>query len=239
MARADQRPAPTFYLGTHLPHWLASSQFPLFISHKRLCRYKRLPVARCRWALDSGAFSELSGHGLWTLTPEEYVAAVRRYRDEIGHLDWAAPQDWMCEPFILAKTGLSVEEHQRRTVANYLQLMDLAPDLPFVPVLQGWTLEEYLCCAALYEAAGVDLAAQPIVGVGSVCRRQGTDEVGEIIRELSGRGLRLHGFGLKTEGLKRYGQYLGKRGQHGVELQRAAHTRLPTSMRRPGGGLRG
>jgi hypothetical protein len=199
---------PTFYLGTHLPHWLASSRFPLFVSHKRLARYKHLPVARCRWALDSGAFSELSAHGRWTLTPEEYVTAVRRYRDEIGLLDWAAPQDWMCEPFIVAKTGLSVAEHQRRTVTNYLLLRELAPDLPFVPVLQGWTLEDYLRCVDLYTAAGVDLAAQPIVGVGSVCRRQATDEIGEIMAALSSLGLRLHGFGVKTEGLKRYGQYL-------------------------------
>jgi hypothetical protein len=28
--------------------------------------------------------------------------------------------DWMCEPFMLAKTGLSVREHQQRTVTNYL-----------------------------------------------------------------------------------------------------------------------
>ncbi len=34
-----------------------------------------------------------------------------RYRDEIGCLLWAAPQDWMCEPWITAKTGLTVAEH--------------------------------------------------------------------------------------------------------------------------------
>lgn len=199
---------PTFYLGTHMPHWLASSHFPLFSSHKRLARYRKLPVAHCRWALDSGAFSELSVYGRWTLTPEDYVAAVRRYRNEIGQLDWAAPQDWMCEPFIVAKTGLCVREHLRRTVASYLQLKELAPDLPFIPVLQGWQLADYLECAALYEAAGVDLTAEPLVGVGSVCRRQATDEIGEIMATLAGLGLRLHGFGVKTEGLRRYGQYL-------------------------------
>src|ERR1039458_6582332 len=105
-----------------MPHWLTSSRFPLCVSHRRLMRYRHLPVARCRWALDSGAFSELSAYGRWTLTPEQYVAGVRRYRDEIGHLDWAAPMDYMCEPVIVAKTGLSVDEHMRRTVANYLEL---------------------------------------------------------------------------------------------------------------------
>jgi hypothetical protein len=124
--------------------------FPPVISHKRLVGYKkRLPKARCRWALDSGAFSELSAHGRWKLSPEDYVAAVRRYAVEVGRLDWAAPQDWMCEPFILAKTGLSVVEHQRRTVDNYLRLKGLAPDLPFVPVLQWLTLDDYLFCARL------------------------------------------------------------------------------------------
>jgi hypothetical protein len=166
------------------------------------------PVARCRWALALGAFSELSTHGRWTLEPEDYVAAVRRYRDEIGQLDWAAPQDWMCEPFIVAKTGLSVPEHLRRTVASYLRLTELAPDLPFIPVLQGWELADYPACAAMYEAAGVDLAAAPLVGVGSVCRRQGTGEIGAIMQALARKGLRLHGFGVKTEGLRRYGQYL-------------------------------
>ena len=47
-------------------------------------------------------------------------ANVRLYRDEVGGLQCAAPQDWMCEPQIVAKTGLSVREHQQRTVENLL-----------------------------------------------------------------------------------------------------------------------
>jgi hypothetical protein len=30
--------------------------------------------------------------------------------------------DWMCEPQILAGTGLSVAEHQRLTLENFLHL---------------------------------------------------------------------------------------------------------------------
>jgi hypothetical protein len=56
-------------------------------------------------ALDSGGFTELRLHGGWRTTAAEYVTVVRRYRDQIGCLEWAAPQDWMCEPFMLAKTG--------------------------------------------------------------------------------------------------------------------------------------
>ena len=72
------------------------------------------------------------------------MAAVRRYRDEIGRLEWAAPIDWMCEPFMLAKTGLAIAVHQAHTVANYLELRSLVPELPFVPVLQGWSRDDYL-----------------------------------------------------------------------------------------------
>jgi hypothetical protein len=197
-----------FYLGTHNPAWLSRVSFPLFVSHRRLARYRRLPVARCRWVLDSGAFTELSTHGRWRITPAQYIAMVRRYRDQITHLDWAAPQDWACEPFMVERTGLSVREHQERTVGNFLEIRELAPDLPVIPVLQGWLLTDYLVCAELYASAGVDLSAEPLVGLGSVCRRQSTDEIAVIVTRLHEMGLRLHGFGVKTEGLRRYGRYL-------------------------------
>lgn len=206
--RMSAQRACTFYLGTHQPTWLGRVRFPLFVSHRRLTRYRTLPVARNHWALDSGAFSELSLHGAWRLTVTTYVAAVRRYRDEITHLAWAAPQDWMCEPIILSRTGLSVAEHQRRTVSNFVQLRNLAPDLPIIPVLQGWRLDDYLTCAKLYAKAGVDLHREHLVGLGSVCRRQATNEIELLVRRLHHLGLRLHGFGVKTGGLGRYGQYL-------------------------------
>ena len=49
----------------------------------------------------------------------------------------------MCEPHLLKKTGLTVVEHQCRTVQNYLLLRELAPSIPFVPVLQGWKIGDY------------------------------------------------------------------------------------------------
>lgn len=208
-----------FLLGTHHPGWLATAGVPLFVSDRRLRGYRRLPRAIASWALDSGGFTELQTYGRWTIGPAEYVARVRRYRDEIGMLLWAAPQDWMCEPIVIdggtvgpirfAGTGLSVVEHQRRTVANLLQLRELAPDLPFIPVLQGFQVADYLACVDLYAAAGVDLTREPLVGLGSVCRRQGTTEAQDILIALHRRGIhRIHGFGVKLAGLERYGPLL-------------------------------
>jgi hypothetical protein len=200
--------AVSFYLGTHQPHWLWRATFPLFVSHRQLTRRRSLHPATTRWALDSGGFTELSLHGRWVTPAADYAAAVTHYTQVIGRLDFAAPQDWMCEPAILARTGLSVREHQDRTIASYLTLRQLAPGVPFIPVIQGWRLADYLHCLRLYEQAGVDLAALPRVGLGSVCRRQSTTEITTIASALASEGLRLHGFGVKTEGLRRYGHLL-------------------------------
>jgi hypothetical protein len=62
-------------------------------------------------------------------------------------------------------------------------------------------------CIDLYAQAGVRLADYPLVGLGSVCRRQATGEITEIVRSL-GVVLRLHGFGVKTSGLASYGRWL-------------------------------
>ncbi len=194
-----------FYLGTHLPNWLADDRFaavPLMVSAIRLRKSRVVPVATGRWALDSGGFSELSQNGWWTVDAMTYSSVARGWRDRIGGLDWCAIQDWMCEPFITAKTGLSVREHQRRTVHSWHLLRRLAPDLPWVPVLQGWEEEDYLRHVEMYRESGTELSELPLVGVGSVCRRQGTEEAERIIGRLARAGIRLHLFGFKLKGLR-------------------------------------
>ena len=130
---------------------------PMFISHRTLLKYKKLQPSLTEWCLDSGGFSELTLYNEWRTTPGEYIKAIRRYQDEIGKLNWAAPQDWMCEPFMNEKTGKSVEEHQKLTVENYLELKHRADDLPIIPVIQGWSLDDYLRCVDMFMQAGIDL----------------------------------------------------------------------------------
>ena len=200
-----------FYLGTHLPHWLAKPAFadvPLFVSRRRLASARPKRAALGRWALDSGGFTELSMHGRWTITPAQYVDEVRAYSAVLGMPDWIAPQDWMCEAWILEKTGMTVEQHQRLTVDNYCELSALAPVLSIARVLQGWTEREYMHCVELYDRAGVDLRHAPVVGIGTICRRQGTSDAERIVRRVAREGIRLHAFGAKTTGLRRYADQL-------------------------------
>lgn len=209
-AACGRRQVPVkFYLGTFMPSWLAKPELddtPLFVSHRRLAPRLTYPVARMDWALDSGGFTELSMYGAWQTTPAVYVAAVRRYADEIGRLQWAAPQDWMCEPFMLAKTGLTITEHQTRTIASVLELRHRWADGPFIPVLQGWARDDYLRHVDAYAAAGINLEAEPVVGLGSVCRRQALGEAEMIVHSLA--PLRLHGFGMKGAAVSLYGGLL-------------------------------
>ncbi|WP_448329880.1 replication initiator [Streptomyces sp. DSM 41534] len=143
---------------------------------------------------------------------------LRRIWEHIGPYDWAAGQDWMCEDLIInggtsragtfVGTHLSVAEHRRRTVQNFLELRSLAPELRIIPSLKGGTIPEYHACADLYESYGVDLRAEPTVGLGSVCRLQSTAQGAAIVTAMAARGYRLHGFGFKTLGLAKVGHLL-------------------------------
>lgn len=195
-----------FYLGTHEPAWLPRSPVPLFLSARSLARRVSLPRARCDWALDSGAFTELAQFGRWRATPDQYAATCLLYEVAIGRLQWVAPQDWPCEPTVLCKTGRSIDYHQQATVANFGALRARLGTL-VIPVLQGWTASDYATHASLYAARGFDLTRERLVGVGTMCRRQHTSEALAILRQLHDIAP-LHAFGFKVKGLRLAGDLL-------------------------------
>ena len=114
----------------------------------------------------------------------------------------AVSQDYMCESFILQKTGLSVREHQRLTVERYRRIRSLVPMNTYVmPVLQGYQPSEYVDHIRDY---GSDLYFGMWVGVGSVCKRNGTPTaIRAVLSAIKSErpDLRLHGFGLKQTAL--------------------------------------
>ncbi|MGW0794027.1 deazapurine DNA modification protein DpdA family protein [Streptomyces sp. NPDC002692] len=207
-----------FYLTTHKRHWLRLTNVPLFLKSEHFDRARKWDEAQGPYAIDSGGFTELKDRGTWTRSPRQYVTDLRRIWEHVGPYDWAAPQDWMCERAIIhggtfggqhfIGTHLSVAEHQRRTVNNFLELRSLAPDLRIAPVIQGDTVPAYEHCVELYEKAGVDLRAEPVVGLGSVCRLQSTRQGAAIVTAMAAHGFKLHGFGFKILGLERVGHLL-------------------------------
>lgn len=198
-----------FYLGTHIESWLSkNTDIPLFVSYRRLRRKKNFTKAKMSWALDSGGFSELSLYGKWTISPNQYAKDVARYHNEIQNLDWAAIQDYMCEPWILKKTGLTVPQHQILTCVSYVVLKSLTPEVNWIPILQGYEVDDYLRHIELYDKFKIDVYQHNTVGVGSICRRQHTNEIGDIITRLHQEKIPIHGFGVKLQGIKKYGDKL-------------------------------
>ena len=196
-----------FYVGLPDPH--TAGQFERsMISLNRLRRVRRgrmrerqrdFPVRR--WLMDSGAFTEITQHGQHRTPVATYAASIVRW-SRCGTLEGAAVQDWMCEDFVLARTGLSVPEHQRLTTENYHALRQLVPSPLYVmPVLQGYQPADYV---AHVEAYGPALTPGMWVGVGSVCKRNAApDAVAGVLRAIKAvrPDLRLHGYGLKITAL--------------------------------------
>ena len=187
-----------FYVGTHV---LASAwRFErVMLSWNRL-RTRRKDLHVREWLLDSGAFTELARHGRHRSTVDEYATAIRRWA-RCGTLVAAVAQDFMCEPAILARTGLSIREHQALTLGRYDDLVACAPGVPILPVLQGYAPSDYARHVIEY---GARLVPGAWVGVGSVCKRNaspGAIEAVLLAIHAERPDLRLHGFGIKRTAL--------------------------------------
>lgn len=154
------------------------------------------------WMLDSGAFTQIKDHGRFLATEQEYAQSICRWA-KCGKLLAAVSQDYMCEPFVLAKTGLTVAEHQRMTIGRYVTIASYVGSTAYVlPVLQGYDPCDYISHVRQY---GRLLGEDQWVGVGSVCKRNSNiEEIENVlvsIRDVR-PDLRLHGFGVKLTALE-------------------------------------
>lgn len=169
-----------------------------FISVNRLVNRKKDFVVK-DWIMDSGAFSQIYNKGEH-MPVDEYVKQIERWK-VCGNLIGAVTQDYMCEEFILKKTGMTVEQHQRLTVERYKEIRSKT-SVYIIPVLQGYLPEEYVNHINMY---GDLLEYGAYVGVGSVCKRNSKPlEALNVLKAIKSKrpDLRLHGFGLKITALQ-------------------------------------
>lgn len=187
-----------FFIGLHHPSDAKHFE-ECFISVNRL-RDRKSDFSVQDWIMDSGAFSEISSYGGYRFPVEEYVAQIERWR-LVGNMRATVTQDYMCEPFILEKTGKSVREHQKLTIKRYDAIAERT-DCYIMPVLQGYAIPDYLDHLDMY---GDRLTPGTWVGVGSICKRNSSvaqiEDILDSIHAMSD-GLLLHGFGIKTTALQ-------------------------------------
>lgn len=153
------------------------------------------------WILDSAAFQEIERFGHYRLPPGEYAREINRLGAINRGLAAAVSQDWMCESFILDKTGLSIADHQRLTIERYDELLRQVKAVYLMPVLQGYSPRTYVEHIQQY---GERLCPGAYVGVGSLCKRNGNAaKIEDVLLAIKRTrpDLRLHGFGVKTTAL--------------------------------------
>lgn len=158
-------------------------------------RYEGMDVA-----LDSAGFVAAAHYGDYRWTVADYFDLVQSHT-----WSWYASMDYCCEPDIakdrplrlLRIAATAVMLHQCNEEARRRGLR--AP----MPVLQGWTPEEYVQCAQW-----LPLSEWPdLIGIGSVCRRnlQGHEGILSILEALETvlpHHVRYHLFGVKSSALE-------------------------------------
>lgn len=139
---------------------------------------------------DSGGFLAARRWGDFPYSEKEYVDWLKTLNPT-----WCATMDYCLEPELKRQDK---ERFIQGTVEKAEKLMTGWPYLPWVPVIQGYEVEDYLRCAELYREAGL---IRPYMGIGSLCRRER-----DIERVVSNIGwalpdTRFHLFGVKLNSL--------------------------------------
>src|SRR5215475_13515776 len=150
-----------FFIGLILP--ADSKHFPRVCLNINRVRNREKPVPSREWLLDSGAFNELEKYGGYRHTAKEYAAEVDRLCSINPGIIAAAAQDWPCSARVLSKTGLTVAEHQRRTIERYDAIVSRVTGTYVIPTIQGLYITDYLSHLEQY---GSRLTSGMWVGIG-------------------------------------------------------------------------
>jgi hypothetical protein len=152
------------------------------------------------FCIDSGGFTAARRWGRYPWSVAEYVAFIREEALSGVPLDFCAILDYACEPSVDRSTYATNLERIEATIKNDRACREAAPDLPWLSVLQGDSLEERAW--DLERRAECNLLPERYAGVGSVCGR-GPAAAVEVIRFYADRlpGVKLHAFGIHVRAL--------------------------------------
>lgn len=145
-------------------------------------------------SVDCGGFTAARRWGAYPWEPAQYAEFVGAVSRDVP-LAFCACMDYACE------RGVNREHYQTNidrieaTIANEADCKASAPDLPWLPVLQGDTLEERAYDLSRRRELG--MLPDGYAGIGSVCGR-GAKAARNVVRFYDGHlsGVKFHGFGM-------------------------------------------
>jgi hypothetical protein len=162
--------------------------------------------------LDCGGFTVLNHYVDYPFSTVNLANLIARLRPH-----FYVPKDYPCEPEISRSLGLMTnKERIEATIKATANMAEWESQLTgkMVPVIQGYSLDEYLYCLELYAKAGL---IRDYMAVGSMCRRIKNEELGRLIPGIYYAAqnlgcLKLHFFGLKlSPELQHYNEMIWSR----------------------------
>jgi hypothetical protein len=141
-------------------------------------------------------------YGDYPFTPDEYLDLVSHY-----HPDLAACLDYPCEPDIARGCRLQTNTDRIEATIDHTAylLRWTISTTRFLPVIQGYTIDEYAICIGRMATKGL---LRDYMAVGSMCRRwqlpQLQETMSAIYRLVCDAGVtdpKLHWFGLKLQAI--------------------------------------
>ena len=155
-------------------------------------------------ALDSAGYSALKFHGGYQWRLEQYLELGCSYP-----WDWYASMDYCCEPDV---SPIDAKGRMIFTFYQYAMSRKIIDkwreELPWcrypVPVIQGWETRDYLEMIQWYDDWIFQGEWPDMVAVGSVCRRDSTNEIIDIVESILSNipaNVNLHLFGVKSRSL--------------------------------------
>ena len=147
--------------------------------------------------LDSGGYSFFSYYPDYPFTIEEYINLANIIKDQSG-ITRVVTLDYPCEPDINRSRVSTNEERIQKTVSNAVECIQYDETIPWLPVIQGYTIDEYLYCVDLYKDAGI---TSDYWAIGSICSRKGFPyKIRRIITTLSeALQSKIHAFGISLK----------------------------------------
>jgi hypothetical protein len=166
---------------------------------RRRFKIKRPPADHIgALAIDSGGFTMAAKYGEYPWAMEQYIDFIREMSRDVP-LTFCACMDYACEREVNRGIYATNRDRIKATIYNEIALRALAPDLPWLGVLQGNTIEERALDVALRRRIGL---LTGYMGIGSICRR-GPVEASRVIDFYGEQlpGTRYHAFGLSIRTL--------------------------------------